>query len=60
MRELWWCLDCRRMIELDRHGRCSSCDSDAVDPVERSRLWANQEVVAANFATVDAEYTGVI
>src|ERR1700676_540311 len=28
----WWCMDCRSAVELDRHGRCASCDSEAVDP----------------------------
>ncbi|HEV2340920.1 MAG TPA: hypothetical protein VGS15_03875 [Candidatus Acidoferrales bacterium] len=27
----WWCADCRVPINLDRHGRCDSCGSDAVD-----------------------------
>lgn len=26
------CVNCERMIELDRHGRCSHCLSDAVRP----------------------------
>lgn len=27
----WWCFDCERMVNLDRHGRCEFCQSDAVD-----------------------------
>lgn len=27
----WWCMDCRSAIELDKHGRCESCESEAVD-----------------------------
>jgi hypothetical protein len=32
----WWCLDCRTPIELDRHGRCCICGSDAVDSMLRA------------------------
>jgi len=31
----WWCADCRTPVELDRHGRCHTCGSDAVDLMER-------------------------
>jgi hypothetical protein len=34
--ELWWCIDCRVRVELNRHGRCQLCDSDAVDTMERA------------------------
>jgi hypothetical protein len=33
--ELWWCIDCRVRVELNRQGRCQLCDSDAVDTMER-------------------------
>ena len=26
----WWCMDCRLAVDLDRHGRCGSCESEAV------------------------------
>ena len=29
----WWCMDCRLPVELDKHGRCGSCESEAVDAV---------------------------
>jgi hypothetical protein len=29
----WWCMDCHTEVELDKHGRCGSCESEAVDPV---------------------------
>jgi Zn finger protein HypA/HybF involved in hydrogenase expression len=29
----WWCMDCRTAVELDKHGRCGSCESEAVDQV---------------------------
>ncbi len=35
MNEMWLCLDCRRSVELDPHGRCGTCGSDAVDSAER-------------------------
>ncbi|HEV2305485.1 MAG TPA: hypothetical protein VGR93_08200 [Candidatus Acidoferrales bacterium] len=31
----WWCADCRVPTDLDRHGRCGSCGSDAVDMMSR-------------------------
>jgi len=31
----WWCVDCRVPTDLDRHGRCGSCGSDAVDMMIR-------------------------
>ena len=31
----WWCMDCRSAVELDMHGRCESCESEAVDSMER-------------------------
>lgn len=32
----WWCMDCRSAVELDRHGRCACCKSEAVDSMERN------------------------
>ena len=26
----WFCMDCRSKVEIDRHGRCGTCDSEAV------------------------------
>lgn len=26
----WFCVDCRHPVDLDRHGRCVVCASDAV------------------------------
>jgi hypothetical protein len=26
----WWCMDCRVPVELNKHGRCESCESEAV------------------------------
>jgi hypothetical protein len=31
----WWCMDCRSPVELDKHGRCGSCESEAIDPLTR-------------------------
>jgi hypothetical protein len=28
----WWCMDCLADVELNEHGRCGCCDSEAVDP----------------------------
>jgi hypothetical protein len=32
MIDSWWCMDCRTVVELDVHGRCAICESEAVDP----------------------------
>jgi Zn finger protein HypA/HybF involved in hydrogenase expression len=26
----WWCMDCRNTVETDQHGRCGTCESEAV------------------------------
>jgi DNA-directed RNA polymerase subunit RPC12/RpoP len=26
----WFCMDCRNAVEIDRHGRCGTCESEAV------------------------------
>ena len=28
--KLWWCMDCKVHVELSKHGRCESCESEAV------------------------------
>jgi rRNA maturation endonuclease Nob1 len=33
MKKQWCCVSCLSEIELDTHGRCSSCGSDAVDRI---------------------------
>lgn len=33
--EIFVCLDCHQEMELNEQGRCSICNSDAVDSVER-------------------------
>jgi Zn finger protein HypA/HybF involved in hydrogenase expression len=29
----WWCMDCQSPVELDTHGRCGSCESEAIDTI---------------------------
>ncbi len=31
MEKQWFCVSCISQIELDTHGRCSNCGSDAVE-----------------------------
>ena len=38
MKRKWWCANCLAPIELDRHGRCNACGSDAVGLMKRSEL----------------------
>ena len=33
--EIFLCLDCHQLVELNEQGRCSVCKSDAVDSDER-------------------------
>jgi hypothetical protein len=36
MRKQWWCANCLIQIELDIHGRCKICGSNAVDRMQRN------------------------
>jgi predicted RNA-binding Zn-ribbon protein involved in translation (DUF1610 family) len=38
IKKQWRCLSCLAEIELDTHGRCSSCGSDAVYRIGRAAL----------------------
>ena len=38
MKTQWWCVSCLTQIELDHHGRCGNCGSDAVDRIEHGRF----------------------
>ncbi len=38
MREKFYCLDCQNIAELDLHGRCPVCQSEAVVSAEAGRL----------------------
>jgi hypothetical protein len=33
----WFCLDCQTAVDLDTHGRCGSCESEAVAVVDMKR-----------------------
>lgn len=35
---MWICLNCNSYVELDTHGRCAACGSDAVDVDERPQM----------------------
>ena len=43
--EPWWCLDCRTRVELNRHGRCQCCGSEAVDSMERTSMYTTTSSV---------------
>jgi hypothetical protein len=38
MKKQWCCVSCLAEMELDTHGRCGSCGSDAVDRIGRGRF----------------------
>jgi hypothetical protein len=27
----WWCMECQEKVELNKHGRCEICGSEAID-----------------------------
>ena len=45
MEKRWWCASCFTQMNLDIHGRCSTCGSDAVDRIVRdaSRMNAQEQ-----------------
>jgi hypothetical protein len=53
--ELWWCLDCRSRVELNRHGRCQICGSEAVDSMERTGMYKTASSVLTPVGDVIAE-----
>lgn len=42
--ELWICLNCRNIDALNQHGRCTTCDSDAVAVADAGRSRACAEI----------------
>jgi hypothetical protein len=43
MKKQWFCVSCVTQIELDTHGRCSTCGSDAVERVEQGAIQMIQQ-----------------
>ena len=41
MEKRWWCASCFTQMNLDIHGRCSICGSDAVDRIVRGASGMN-------------------
>jgi hypothetical protein len=33
----WWCMQCQAKVALNKHGRCETCESEAVDPMRASK-----------------------
>jgi hypothetical protein len=54
MNNTWWCMDCRSSVELDKHGRCESCESEAVDPLDRNGSLANAVSMSHHEAVIDS------
>jgi hypothetical protein len=42
----WFCVDCGQPCELNKHGRCEVCGSDAVTFAESLRAWAASSAYA--------------
>jgi hypothetical protein len=47
----WWCMDCRSAVDLDRHGRCEGCESEAVDSFNLGNGQATPASVSDTAAT---------
>ncbi len=60
MNETWLCLDCRRSIELDPHGRCGTCGSDAVDSAERVVRWIHPALGATETWSQVPQFAGAV
>ena len=60
MNERWWCLDCRTIVELDTHGRCSACSSNAVDSMERQPLWPRANRPILKSLALDSQFARAI
>jgi len=44
MLKRWWCMDCRSAVDLNRHGRCGACESEAVDSFNRGTINSSSPV----------------
>jgi hypothetical protein len=45
--ERWWCMDCTRVVSLDRHGRCGVCSGDAVTDTQGRSVMDTAELAKA-------------
>jgi hypothetical protein len=53
----WWCMDCRSPVELDKHGRCGSCESEAIDSLSTQGGRSGSAAVAHTAITNAASCT---
>ncbi len=60
MNERWWCLDCRMIVALDIHGRCSTCGSNALDSAERPGLLTRPNPPVVEPWVLDSQYARAI
>lgn len=44
MTEQWICMSCLCIGQLNQHGRCPRCDSDAVAIADTGKAWERREV----------------
>jgi hypothetical protein len=51
--ELYFCSNCNKLNELNQHGRCSKCDSDAVLSVEKIQSALNGTKVFVSNTKID-------
>ncbi len=56
----WWCIDCRTPVELDRHGRCHNCGSDAVDLMERPAAYWSAKSSSVVTSLELPQYAGAV
>ena len=43
----WWCASCVAKTQMDTHGRCGYCGSDAVDRIGRNPLMLTEQLADA-------------
>lgn len=57
---LWWCIDCDKRVQLDRHGRCGICCSDAVVSMEQAASDTNPTTAPVPHLSDIPEYSGLV
>ncbi|MGH9773830.1 MAG: hypothetical protein ACRD50_02660 [Candidatus Acidiferrales bacterium] len=40
----WWCADCIQPTQIDKHGRCGVCGSNAIDAAQRHATFCEETV----------------
>jgi hypothetical protein len=54
----WWCANCMEAVELNLHGRCRACGSDALDKVGRAGSPQTRVTVLAEASSAPGQGRG--